>query len=123
MLDIGLNMEDKELLEKAAKAIGLDGEAVDDVYLHRTDETPVTAFISGDGNWWNPLHDDGDALRLAVTLAIDIAPPRLPDDFAGATHYTRARGDEVFGRRGEGDAMNAFASTRYAIVLAAASMA
>jgi len=54
-------MTDKELLELAAKAAGLtnwwDG-------WH--DEGRET------GDYWNPLTDDGDALRLAVKLDMDI---------------------------------------------------
>lgn len=53
-------MTDKELLELAAKAAG----------------KPLT--YSGGTHWygkqasWNPLTDDGDALRLAVKLKLDV---------------------------------------------------
>ena len=53
-------MTDRELLEKAAKAAG------------------GTAYFNSehrhikDGRYWNPLDDDGDALRLAVELSIRI---------------------------------------------------
>jgi len=54
---------DKELLELAAKAIGLT------LYVHKNSDKfwiPVE-----DGSIpWNPLTDDGDALRLAVELGI-----------------------------------------------------
>lgn len=59
-------MEDRELLELAAKAAGLDfcfGRAVADLGT----EVPVA-----NGKIWNPLGDDGDALRLAVKLSISI---------------------------------------------------
>lgn len=59
-------MKDRELLEAAAKAAGFDG----------------FTFINGSGavyapeprvmqpyRRWNPLEDDGDALRLAIALA------------------------------------------------------
>ena len=50
-------MTDKELLELAAKAAGC-------VYL-----TNGQLYVEGKGNIdWNPLTDDGDALRLAVKL-------------------------------------------------------
>ena len=49
-------MTDKELLEFAAKAAGLE---------------VVTPTMLKYGQW-NPLTDDGDALRLAVKLRIDI---------------------------------------------------
>lgn len=53
-------MTDKELLELAAKAAGIDGSV-------RPDGIKI-----GSGNYWNPLTDDGDALRLAVKLDIDL---------------------------------------------------
>ena len=62
-------MNDKELLELAAKAVGLKYHAfVNDIMigfgLNIGDyETPI----------WNPLTDDGDALRLAVKL-MDFEP-------------------------------------------------
>ena len=52
-------MTDRELLEMAAKAAGYD--------------------INWDGiGWqWNPLTDDGDALRLTVKLGIDISKSQV----------------------------------------------
>ena len=44
-------MNDRELLELAAKATGITGD--------------IETIMRG----WNPLTDDGDALRLAVALA------------------------------------------------------
>ena len=58
-------MTDKELLELTAKAAGID----------------KPDHINTCGSWvfneprkpnWNPLHDDGDALRLAVKLDFDL---------------------------------------------------
>ena len=59
-------MNDKELLTLAAKAMGynLEEHYDDDQYYPWCAET--LAF-------WNPLRDDGDALRLMVTLKIDAA--------------------------------------------------
>ena len=59
--------EDKKLTVLAAKAIGMEHPGGDH-------------SIHDDGRlwdcqslcWWNPLHDDGDALRLAVKLRITI---------------------------------------------------
>ena len=52
-------MTDKELLELAAKAAGC-------VYL-----TNGQLYVEGKGNIdWNPLTDDGDALRLAVKTGV-----------------------------------------------------
>jgi hypothetical protein len=55
-------MTDRELLELAAKAAGLAGTW--DPHLH---DIRLAMF---DAEWWNPLTDDGDALRLAVRLGI-----------------------------------------------------
>lgn len=55
-------MTDKELLELAAKAAG--------VTLIRWN-TMFAAFETRQG-LWNPLYNDGDALRLAVKLKLDI---------------------------------------------------
>lgn len=57
-------MNDQQLLELAAKAAGMD-------YLVWTPGTspivPAERRINGQMHW-NPIHDDGDALRLAVKL-------------------------------------------------------
>ena len=55
-------MTDRELLENAAKAAGIALEWQADGWAHCLDT----------GCEWNPLTDDGDALRLAVKLEIDI---------------------------------------------------
>lgn len=62
-------MTDREMLELAAKAaghtLGPDWDCL-----------PSGIFINGDehfsGDEWNPLLDDGDALRLAVKLSLTI---------------------------------------------------
>ena len=65
-------MNDKELLELAAKAAGyeLDYESYTAMNLHR----PMACRIKGRDVWfkWNPLTNDADALRLAVKLSIDL---------------------------------------------------
>ena len=53
-------MNDKELLELAAKAAGIE-----------VMETQSTGLLVN-GFIWNPLTDDGDALRLAVKLDMTI---------------------------------------------------
>ena len=57
---------DKELLELAAKAAGytLEEHYDDEQYYPWCAETDF---------FWNPLRDDGDALRLMVTLKIDVS--------------------------------------------------
>ena len=53
-------MTDRELLEYAAKAAGMDIEWQPCGWAHDNNT----------GCEWNPLTDDGDALRLAVKLSL-----------------------------------------------------
>jgi hypothetical protein len=67
----GRTMTDRELIEAAAQAAGLDLGRWDEdhevwVYPFHSDVT--------DGHRWNPLTDDGDALRLAVKLNLLFMP-------------------------------------------------
>jgi hypothetical protein len=61
-------MNDKELLELAAKAIGHK------VYFNFVDRCQLSTDGTSSGYvaFWNPLESDGDALRLAVKLSLDI---------------------------------------------------
>lgn len=68
-----INAENRENLELAAKAAGIVVlgyvECYDDFYWHG----PLWGLlIDGVNGVWNPLEDDGDALRLAAMLGIDI---------------------------------------------------
>lgn len=71
---------DRELLELAAKAAGLQlcgyswiGENEDDEECEILDAAFVKNSPEQDvATMWNPLTDDGDALRLAVKLSIHI---------------------------------------------------
>lgn len=66
----GFIMTDKELLELAAKAAGFIGAVTE--YPNGFVEMSLTNHFNPHGsNIWNPLTDDGDALRLAVKLKID----------------------------------------------------
>lgn len=59
-------MTDRELLELAAKAAGIELRW-DSAY----GENPLYQkwkYIDNDWTEWNPLEDDGDALRLAVKI-------------------------------------------------------
>lgn len=59
-------MTDRELLERAAKAAGIP------VHVWGAKGRELVADMSDPSNHklWNPLTDDGDALRLAVQLGI-----------------------------------------------------
>jgi len=58
-------MNDRELLELAAKAAGFEWRYEDDGQM---------SVFMYDRRWifWNPLTDDGDAFRLAVILRLDL---------------------------------------------------
>lgn len=65
---------DRELLELAAKAAGInlwwDGDSPKEL-VHHWSGNPEDGGEERDYPW-NPLSDDGDALRLAVKLALSI---------------------------------------------------
>lgn len=69
-------MTDRELLELAAKAAGIEQGA------ERADCGISTTLPDGRHGYlprWNPLEDDGDALRLAVELQLGISIPPVVD--------------------------------------------
>jgi len=97
-------MADRELLELAAKAAGIEIDPID--AAHEPE------------NWcnWNPLEDDGDALRLAVKLFLTIG---ISDGFSDG--FT----DVLSERKGcteQHSTTNSYAATRRAIVRAAAEV-
>jgi len=100
-------MNDRELIELAAKAASYGFQYSDDGRL----------FVSGiDGiGWkeWNPLEDDGDALRLAVKMNLVPYPPDKSDKRAVCRDYDCIYVDEP-------PSVDPYASTRRVIVRAAA---
>ncbi|MFU5132682.1 hypothetical protein ACM7ZR_30270 [Pseudomonas aeruginosa] len=63
-------MNDRELLELAARAAGYQFS-----YSYRSLSSPaVPVILAETGRWrqWDPRHDDGDALRLAVKLRFEV---------------------------------------------------
>lgn len=58
---------DQELIVLAAKAAGIDGKWLDNEFWLNGDRTPDNYQT------WAPLQRDGDTLRLAVALNMDIA--------------------------------------------------
>jgi hypothetical protein len=97
-------MTDRELLEMAAKAAGYT--------IRLMDREGRTADIGPNRAMWEPLDDDGDALRLAVAL-------RMQLDILDRSVY-------AFGMNGakvsELDRADIGAATRRAIVRAAAEI-
>ena len=103
-------MTDRELLELAAKAAGLKFfgfDAKGNLCIDPVDYTP-----------WNPLIDDGDALRLAVKLELDILNSCIS---VRAIHRDKDTGASVK-CRGNTPQMGPYAATRRAIVRAAAEI-
>ena len=100
-------MTDRELLKLAAVACGeLCGEWVNN-----------DAYFGGVLSRWNPLTDDGDALRLAIKLGIDLHLPSSPNQ---VFVQVGERGSVPFVlERIDGDP---YAATRRAIVRAAAEI-
>lgn len=99
-------MSDQELLELAARAAGVKKHEWSGYY-----EIPTLSdgtLISRTGGW-NPLTDDGDALRLSVKLRM------ILDPYAGAV----AVPGKTIATINEGDI---YAATRQAIVQLAAEL-
>lgn len=65
---------ERELLELAAKAAGLDIS----VWASGIEDSPGPGYVLREGYLWNPLIDDGDALCLAdrLLLMVDMGPLR-----------------------------------------------
>lgn len=110
-------MTDRELLEAAAKAFWADDE-VSTRFDEREDGLLYIHADNQDHNGsdrefvWNPLHDDGDALRLAVrlglgnrVLCLSIGGQKTACEFNYVAHGS-----------------DAYAATRRAIVTAAAEI-
>src|SRR5574340_602466 len=110
-------MTDRELLELAAKAVGYKPHSwIDGIQRLLVEDD------DGPGLPWNPLVDDGDALRLAVKLGIKAGydsntPPELglPRECGIAV----APNGKWFAEAGK----DKYAATRRAIVRAAAGKA
>src|SRR5690625_1134478 len=64
---------DRELLELAAKAAGYDTSHQWNADRMEMDPPVASLCIPGVSTAWNPLEEDGDALRLAVRLGITIS--------------------------------------------------
>jgi hypothetical protein len=102
-------MTDRELLEAAYAA-------------YRPGENYIRLVNDAGSDYWNPLTDDGDALRLAVKLGFTVGPhlgatyagvAPCPDDFEDGKFPIR-----IAQRHNE----DPYAATRRAIVRAAAEI-
>ncbi len=111
-------MTDRELLEDAAKAAGINL----DLTL-RPDGKPLGCLerglaINDVPGWWNPLTDDGDAFELAVKLRLDIGFEKL----YMVSVWCRPLDDWIIERCDDGMGSDIAEKTRRAIVRAAAEI-
>lgn len=112
-------MNDRELLEAAAKAAGIDAE-----FHPELGYGPEGMWLKGErspdnSKYWNPLESDADAFRLAAKLRIDLQlfAAESPDPWVRACvdREGKAFAQQVV----DGDVA---AATRRAIVRAAAAL-
>jgi hypothetical protein len=104
-------MTDRELLELAAKAAGIECK-----------KTPIGFYLSDEDRNWNPLTDDGDALRLAVKLKLSISA--VNPAFIEVAIFKDGEARLLFrdGTMDSGWNEDPYASTRRAITRAAAEI-
>ncbi|WP_369065277.1 hypothetical protein [Burkholderia gladioli] len=110
-------MNDRKLLELAARAAGHESK-----WDQPRGSTHGALRIRSGDRWsvWNPLADDGDALRLAVKLHLDIQHMRtVGGNHIGKYVYPTGRGD--LGVE-EPNGIDEAAATRRAITRAAAEI-
>ncbi|MCO2082444.1 hypothetical protein O1L52_11765 [Pseudomonas aeruginosa] len=125
-------MNDRTLLELAARAAGIpDALYLDcvaqDMYHPRDGEAGIEVNHR-DTRWsclaidgvWNPLTDDGDALRLAVRLRMEIDHNHPADERAWVS--VRAQGERTCAVEEFDDESLHAAATRMAITRAAAEI-
>lgn len=116
---------DRELLEAAARAAGIDAKWRDaDINLGRFEGAMYVGLGSYTPQCWSPLTDDGDALRLLVSTDIEVfrGNDEGPSVFAG--YWTKSGRWDVMTRHyvSEPIGSNKLAATRRAIVRAAAAL-
>jgi hypothetical protein len=107
-------VSDRELLELAARAAGYEYECVSHTGYPEGDQHQIRS-ASGSLIDWNPLTDDGDALRLAVKLGLTTAQ-LITNREVEVNDY-----DETV-LISEFDGPDPYAATRRAIVRAAAEI-
>lgn len=116
---LGAEMNDKELLELAAKAAGIEGKYVSgfmpDTYFYQSNTDGIYYIHDNQGYAiWNPLTNDGDALRLAVKLEMWVDTV----EYEKGVEVFRAPDIRICQPRGD----DPYAATRRAIVRAAAEI-
>jgi hypothetical protein len=106
-------MNDRTMLELAAKAAGIGLVCI---WVNAD-----LMYASTDQGWWNPLIDDGDALRLAVNLNLDpMFDLQMQDGTQCVAVTFPIAGD--YDSVSEPTSTDPYAATRRAIVRAAAEI-
>ena len=108
-------MTDREMLELAARAAGIKGEVINAEGLGAWIPMPGASSAV-----WNPLDDDGDALRLAVKLELILCVRR--EGVTDATMRAPRTGMTPYLSFLEQHKDDPYAATRRAIVRAAAEI-
>lgn len=115
-------MTDSELLNLAAKAAG--ARWIDQTFLYEEFGRLMLDF-GGGATEWSPLENDGDALRLAVRIGIDLLFT-AEDVEAVATQHARQEDQEMISpwacESWTLKPQDPYAATRRAIVRAAAEI-
>lgn len=113
-------MTDRELLELAAKAAGIDLKPMQINNVREQGDDRFVGYMTDpeqwSRGWFNPLVDDGDALRLAVKLNLGISIPVHKTVRADVICFLDS---SVNSREENGDP---YAATRRAIVRVAAEI-
>lgn len=107
-------MTDRELLELAAKAAGIDAE-----WFPSCQGLLTRGSTVAEGGLWNPINNDGQALRLAVKLRMMWVFANVGEDENIVMYATRK---ELSPRPREAFENDHYAATRRAIVRAAAEI-
>lgn len=120
-------MTDRELLELAAKATGIDLKPMQINNVREQGDGRFVGYMTDpeqwSRGWFNPLVDDGDALRLAVKLDIEFLPAYTMDGRGVIARGRNNGGNECFCLYvEEGINGNIYSATRRAIVRAAAEI-
>ena len=110
-------MTDREMLEMAAKAAGLVNHRYCKIWRCMAEYAPDENKFFGKS--WNPRVDDGDALRLAVKLGIDVSYVKTP---SGENVVMASQECEFSGWFEELLSTDPFEATRRAITRAAAQI-
>lgn len=113
-------MNDRELLELAAKAAGIDGEYAEKMRMVREFCFETHIYIKMNVGEWNPLTNDGDALRLAVKLNLAVVLHPALNQALVRPYHTLDMDREC--REDCEKHTDHFAATRRAIVRAAAEI-